>query len=70
MPLEGYTRIRLAHPFAVVDDLDQRLARILNEKPDLGCARINGILQQLFHGAARPLDDLSGCDLVRDVIGQ
>ena len=70
MALEGHAGIRLAHPLAVVDDLNGRTSRILHQHIDGRCTGIHGILHQFLDDGCRTLHNLAGCDLVGNRIGK
>ena len=67
MTLEAEHRLVRRHSAAVVDDLDQGTAGILDDHGHLVCTRIHGILHQLLHHGRRSLHDLSRGDHVRYV---
>ena len=64
VPFERHARVGLRHPFAIVDDLHQRLAGIFDIDLDMRGARVNRILDQLFHHRGGALDDLASRNLV------
>ena len=55
------------HALAVVDDLDQRAAAVLQRDVDAPGPGVDGIFHQLLDCGGRPLDDLAGGDAVDDV---
>lgn len=69
MPLEGHSGVRFGHAFSIIYHLYQRFPGILNKQTDIRSAGIYRILEQLFHGAGRSLNNLTRRDLVGDVIG-
>ena len=57
-------------PHAVVDHREEGAAAFLQGDGDAPRAGVDGVLDQLLHGAGRPLDDLAGGDPVDQVGGQ
>lgn len=49
---------------AIIGDLDELEATILDHDRDGGGVSIQAVLDQLFHGGYRPLDDLTGGDSI------
>ena len=70
MALEAYTGVAVAHAAAVVDDLDERAAGILDDELYLGGACVEGILEELLDCRGRTVDHLAGGDLVGHAVGQ
>ena len=68
--LERQPRILRAHPFAIVFDAHEPLAAQLDVDLDAARARVDGVFDELFDDRGRPLDDLAGGDLVREVGGK
>ena len=68
MPLKGHPGIHSPHTGAVVDDLDQCLAGILDDDLDVGRTGIDGILDQLLDDRSRSLNHLTGSDLIGNII--
>ena len=68
--LEGQQGIVAHHAAAVVDDLDELLAAGLDVDPDARGAGIQRVLQQLLDHRGGTLDDLTGGDLVGNVLGE
>lgn len=55
---------------AVVGDLDEFKAAILDEEIDGGGARVEAVLEELLDGGDRTLNDLAGGDSVDDGVTQ
>ena len=70
MPLEGHPGIGGTHAAAVVGDLDQGLAGILDEEIDPGTAGIDRIFQQFLHCGSGTLNDFTCCNLVGYGVGK
>ena len=70
MALKGQTRVGLAHPHPVIDDLDERAARVLKDNLDMSRLGVDGILHQFLDNAGGTLYHLAGSNLVGDRIGQ
>src|SRR5262245_28012651 len=70
MSLDREARVLSRHAFAVVFHSNQLLAAQLDGNPDPGRARIDSVLDQLLDDRRRPLDDLAGRDLIRQIIGK
>jgi len=70
MSFKGQQGVVGAHAAAVVADLDQVLAAILNSHRDLCGSGINGVFHQFFHHRGRPFDNFARGDLVAYVISQ
>ncbi len=68
MALEAHARVRLSHALAIVADLYQRFACILDYEGDGGTAGINGVLHQLLHHRGRPLHHLARGDLIGNAV--
>ena len=68
MSLKGHPGIDGSHPGAVIDDLDQCLAGILDDDLDVGRTGVDGILDQLLDDRSRSLDHLTGSDLIGNII--
>ena len=67
---KGQTRVGLAHPHPIVDDLDERAPGILEDDLDMCCLSVNGVLHQFLDDTGRALDDFSGGNLVGHRVGQ
>ena len=70
MPFDGEPRVVRFHAVAIVFDTDLLLAAELDLNRQPACARIDGVLDELLDDRCRPLDDLAGGDLVREVCGK
>ena len=65
VPLKSQQRVVMAHPAAVVDDPDHALAARFDFDAHRTRARVEGVLEQLFHHRSGPLDHLTGGNPVR-----
>src|SRR6266851_2036101 len=70
MPLEREQRVIAQHSAAVVRQPDQSPPAGFDIEAELGSAGIQRVLEQLLDDAGRPLDHLSGSDLIRDGVGK
>ncbi len=70
VPRKGRSEVLGVHAASVVDDLDGRSARVLNEHRHLRSPRIQGVLHQFLHNRCRALDDLAGGNLIGDLLGE
>ena len=70
MPLQAQPRVLRAHADAVVLDPDEPLAAVLDGDGDARRLGVDGVLDQLLDHRGRPLDDLTGGDLVGQIVGQ
>jgi hypothetical protein len=70
MPLKGHPGISFAHAAAIINNLDKCLAGVIYDQLNFTCTSIHGILQQFFHGTGRSLNDLTGSNLVGNMIGK
>ena len=70
VPLEAESCIDVAHAAAVVDDLDECAAGILDDELDIRCAGIHGVLEQFFHCRCGTVDHLTSGNLVGDTVGE
>ena len=70
MPLDREARFLLAHPAAVVGDLDELAAAEREVDLDPARAGIDRILDQLLDDRCRALDDLARRDLVDQIRGK
>ncbi len=68
--LESEQRVVAQHAAAVVRDPDQMAAAGFDIDFELGCAGVQRIFDQFFDDGSRTLDHFSGCDLVRDRVGE
>ena len=68
--LEAQACVAVAHAAAVVDHLDERAPRVLEDEVDLRGAGIHGVLQQLLDGAGGAVHHLAGRYLVGHAVGQ
>ena len=68
MTLEGHARIGLAHPLAVIDDLQAGATGIHGNDVDAMGTGIHSVLHQLFDNGGGALDDFASCYLVGDGI--
>ena len=68
--LETQSRVVGGHADAVVVDADQPLAAVFDGDHDPSGRGVDGVLDQLLDDRRRALDDLSGGDLVGQVVGQ
>lgn len=64
MTANGQRQIFGIHSTAIIDDPDQCLATRSRRDLDAACAGINGVFDKLLHNTCRPLDDLTGSDLI------
>jgi hypothetical protein len=60
MAFERQGNVIAAHAAAIVGDLDKVQAALLEANIDLARPGINRIFDQLFQGAGRAFDDLTG----------
>ena len=67
---KGQTRVGLAHPHPIVDDLDECASGVLEDDLDVSCLSVNGILHQFLDDTGGALDDFSGGNLVGHRVGQ
>ena len=70
MPLKAEPRILEGHPLAVVDDLYQGPAGILDNQLDVGGTGIDGVFEQFLHHGGGALHHLTGGNLVGHGLGQ
>lgn len=70
MPFKSHPGVPITHATAVVCDLDQGLAAVLDDQVYLRSARINGIFHQFLDRTRRTLNNLAGSNLVGNIIGQ
>ena len=70
MTLHAGRDIFRQHAVTIVNNTDQRAARLLHLDVDLRCARIEGILGEFFHHRGRTFDDLTRCDLIDQTVRQ
>ena len=68
--LEGQRQLVGRHPDAVVGDADERGPAVAQIDRDRQGSGVQRVLHQLLDGRGGALDDLSGGDLVDEVIGQ
>ena len=68
--LEGQGRLGRRDAAAVVLDADQPPAALAHLHADVGRARVQAVLDQLFDRGRGPLDHLAGGDLVGDFGGE
>src|SRR5665647_2713426 len=68
--IDRQRQIDARHALAVVADADQPSAAAVGEHVDAARAGVEGILNQFFDDARRPLDHLPGGDAVDDGLGQ
>ena len=67
MPLEAKHSLIRRHSASVVNDLDKRTSRVLDDHCHLVRTGIDGILHELLHHGRRSLNDLSRSDHVRNI---
>ena len=67
MSLKAKNSLIRRHSASVVDDLDERASRVLDDHCHLVRTGIDGILNELLHHGRRSLNDLSRSDHVRNV---
>ena len=70
MTLERHARVSRRHAGAVVNDLDQSAAGVLDYDADVGCSGIDGVFDQLLDHRSRTLDHFSGGYLVGHRVGK
>ena len=70
MSFKTETGIGSAHAFTIIGNLDESFSSFLNEDLYVGCACINGVLQQLLNYRSRPLYHLTCCYLVGNMVWQ
>ena len=70
VPVERQERILPAHPATVIGHADLGLPPVAEGDVDPARPRVEGVLHQLLHHGGGPLHDLTGRDLVRNVIGK
>ena len=68
--LEGQRQLVGRHPDAVVGDADERGPAVAQIDRDRQGSGVQRVLHQLLDGRGGALDDLSGGDLVDEVVGQ
>jgi hypothetical protein len=69
VPSETKFRVCFVHPLAIVHYLHQRLACIIDDKLNGGGRCVDRIFQLLLYCAGRSLNDLSGGDLIGNMVG-
>src|SRR5690625_55113 len=57
-------QVLTTHPATIVDHLDQGSSRILDDNFDMVGSGVNSVVYQLSDYRTRPLDRLTGCNLV------
>jgi len=70
MALEGQERIVAIHAAAVVGDADETAASSLDLDANAGGARVERVLKQFFDHRSGPVNNFSGGDLVRHLVGK
>lgn len=70
MTLKREHRIIAHHAAAVIDNTNESTATRFDFHADVGRTSVERILQQFFHDAGRPLDNLPGRDLVGNGVGE
>ena len=70
VPLKGEQSIVSPHAVAIVDNADQLAATGFDLYPDARCPRVEGIFKKLFDDRSRALHNLSGRNLVRNLVGE
>ena len=70
MPLKGEQRVITHHAGAVICQADEFSAASLDVDADSGRARVESIFEQLFDHRGWTVDNFSGRDLVRHLIGK
>ncbi len=64
MALKGKSRVGCRHAAAIVDDLNQRAPRILDDYGDFRGSGVDGVFHQLLDHRGRALDNLARRNLV------
>lgn len=67
---EGHACVGRAHALAVINDLQECSTTISHQDADVIGTCIQCVLHQLFEAGGRSLYDLTGCNLVGDVVWQ
>jgi hypothetical protein len=68
--LKSQERIIAIHALAVVGDADELAAAGFHFYADAICAGIERVLQQLFDDGGGTIDDLTGSNLIRHLVGK
>lgn len=66
MPFTEYRQVFISDAVAVVGNLDELEASVLDDDVDGSGSGVEAVLDELFHGGVRALDHLSGGDPVHD----
>ena len=66
MPLDGELHVLRCDAVPIVDDVDAHQTATLERHVDPRGARVDGVLEQLLHDVARPLDHLASGDFLGD----
>jgi len=69
MPFEAQAGVVKTHALAIIHHLYQGASGILDNQLDIVSARVHGVFEQFLHYGGRPLDDLTGRNLIGHRIG-
>lgn len=70
MPLAQYRQVFVSDSVAIVGDLDEFEAAVLDDEVDGGGGGVEAVLDQLLDGGDGALDDLAGGDSVDDGLAE